>query len=142
MTIRPYAAVVSSLVLLATIVVPAASQQLTHLDGLGSLSFPNSGAAEAQHDFLRGVLLLHSFEYGYAAEAFRRAQEIDPDFAMAYWGEAMTYTHPVWNQKDAAAASEALARYGPTPEARAAKAPTDRERAYLSAGAVLYGHGE
>ncbi len=142
MTIRPYAAVVSSLVLLATVVVPAASQQPTHIDGLGSLSFPNSGAAEAQHDFLRGVLLLHSFEYGYAAEAFRRAQEIDPDFAMAYWGEAMTYTHPVWNQKDAAAASEALARYGPTPEARAAKAPTDRERAYLSAADVLYGHSE
>ena len=144
MTIHPrrYSAVLSSLVLLATVVVPAASQQPTHIDGLGSLSFPNSGAAEAQHDFLRGVLLLHSFEYGYAADAFRRAQEIDPDFAMAYWGEAMTYTHPVWNQKDAAAASEALARYAPTPEARAARAPTDRERAYLSAVDVLYGHGE
>lgn len=142
MTVRPYFAVLSSLVVLATVVVPAASQEPTHIDGLGSLSFPNTGAAEAQHDFLRGVLLLHSFEYGYAAEAFRKAQGIDPDFAMAYWGEAMTYTHPVWNQKDAAAASEALARYAPTPEARAAKAPTGRERAYLSAVDVLYGHGE
>ncbi len=139
---RPYAAVVSSLVLLATAVMPATTQEPTHIDGLGSLSFPNSGAPAAQHDFLRGVLLLHSFEYGYAAEAFRKAQEIDPDFAMAYWGEAMTYTHPVWNQKDAAAASKALARYAPTPEARAAKAPTDRERAYLSAIDALYGHGE
>ncbi len=74
---RPYSAVLSSLVLLATAVVPVVSQQPTHIDGLGSLSFPNSGAAEAQHDFLRGVLLLHSFEYGYAAEAFRRAQEIE-----------------------------------------------------------------
>lgn len=142
MTIRPYAAVVSSMILLATVVVPAASQEPTHIDGLGSLSFPNSGAAEAQHEFLRGVLLLHSFEYDYAAEAFHKAQQIDADFAMAYWGEAMTYTHPVWNQKDAAAASEALARYAPTPEARAAKAPTDRERAYLSAVDVLYGHGD
>ena len=142
MTIRPYAALVSSLVLLTIAAIPAHSQQPTHIDGLGSLSFPNSGAPAAQHDFLRGVLLLHSFEYGYAAEAFLKAQEIDPDFAMAYWGEAMTYTHPVWSQKDAAAASEALARYAPTPEARAAKAPTDRERAYLAAVDVLYGHGE
>ncbi len=142
MTIRPYCAVVSSLVLLATTVVPAASQEPTHIDGLGSLLFPNSGAPEAQHDFLRAVLLLHSFEYDFAAEAFRKAQAIDPDFALAYWGEAMTYTHPVWNQKDAAAAMGALARYAPTPEARAAKAPTERERAYLSAVDVLYGHGK
>ncbi|MEE8492113.1 MAG: tetratricopeptide repeat protein, partial [Acidimicrobiia bacterium] len=99
---RRSSAVVSSLVLLATAVVPVSSQQPTHIEGLGSLSFPNSGAPDAQHDFLRGVLLLHSFEYDFAAQAFRKAQEIDPNFAMAYWGEAMTYTHPVWSQKDAA----------------------------------------
>ena len=121
MIIRPYAAVVSSMMLLATVVVPAASQEPTHIDGLGSLSFPNSGAAEAQHEFLRGVLLLHSFEYDYAVEAFHKAQQIDADFALAYWGEAMTYTHPVWNQKDAAAASEALARYAPTPASMAVR---------------------
>ena len=38
------------------------------IEGLGALSFPNSGAAEAQDDFRRGVLLLHSFEYEPAAE--------------------------------------------------------------------------
>jgi tetratricopeptide (TPR) repeat protein len=117
------------------------AQDLTHIEGLGSLSFPNSGAAEAQQDFIRGVLLLHSFEYGFAAEAFNAAQEIDPDFAMAYWGEAMTYTHPVWNEKDPESARAALARYAPTPTERAAKASTDRERAYLEAVDVLYGDG-
>ncbi len=142
MTRRICSTIVSALVLLATVAAPAASQKPTHIEGLGSLSFSNSGAVEAQHDFLRGALLLHSFEYDFAAAAFRKAQEIDPDFAMAYWGEAMTYTHPVWNQKDAESAREALARYAPTPAARAAKAPTDRERAYLSAVDVLYGHGE
>jgi len=30
---------------------------------LGRLSFPNSGPPEAQDAFVRGVLLLHSFEY-------------------------------------------------------------------------------
>ncbi len=113
-----------------------------HVEGLGTLSFPNSGASDAQHDFLRGVLLLHSFEYEFASEAFRKAQEIDPDFALAYWGEAMTYNHPVWNQKDREAALEALGRYAPTPDERAAKAPTERERAYMKAVDVLYGGGE
>jgi tetratricopeptide (TPR) repeat protein len=141
MTTRPPTALALSLsLLLAATAIPA--QEPTHIEGLGSLSFPNSGAPEAQHDFIRGVLLLHSFEYGYAADAFRKAQELDPDFALAYWGEAMTYTHPVWNEKDADAALEALARYAPTPAARAARAPTDRERAYLAAVDVLYGEGE
>ncbi len=122
--------------------VPIQGQELTHIEGLGSLSFPNSGAPEAQEDFIRGVLLLHSFEYGYAADAFKAAQEKDPDFALAYWGEAMTYTHPVWNQKDADAAIEALNRYAPSPGERAEKVPTDRERAYMEAVDVLYGDGQ
>ncbi|MCH7563722.1 MAG: hypothetical protein IH968_07850 [Gemmatimonadetes bacterium] len=141
MRCRVSLAFLSSLALLSAGVPPLHAQQPTRIDGLGSLAFPNSGSPEAQHDFIRGVLLLHSFEYADAATAFRKAQEIDPDFAMAYWGEAMTYTHPVWNQKDPTAAMEALARYAPTPQERAEKAPTDRERAYLTAADVLYGHG-
>ncbi len=109
---------------------------------LGHVDFPNSGAPEAQEAFIRGVLLLHSFEYDDAAEAFREAQRLDPDFALAYWGEAMTYNHPLWAQQDAAAARAVLARLGPTPEARAAKAPTAREQAYLAAVEVLYGAGD
>jgi hypothetical protein len=38
--------------------------------------------------FVRGVLLLHSFEYDDAIAAFREAEKADPGFAMAYWGEA------------------------------------------------------
>ena len=38
---------------------------------LGNVVFPNSGAKEAQADFLRGVALLHSFEYEDAAKAFK-----------------------------------------------------------------------
>lgn len=130
-----------ALALVGLAVAPAAAQEPLHIQGLGALSFPNSGAPPAQYDFLRGVLLLHSFEYDDAAAAFRRAQEIDPDFALAHWGEAMTYTHPVWNEKDQAAARAALARYAPTPEARAARAPTERERGWLEAVDLLYGDG-
>ena len=47
----------------------------------------------AQPAFIKGVLLLHSFEYEDAAAAFRQAQRVDPSFALAYWGEAMTHFH-------------------------------------------------
>ncbi|MDH3270043.1 MAG: hypothetical protein OEN56_01845 [Gemmatimonadota bacterium] len=108
---------------------------------LGTIHFANSGQPAAQKPFLEGVLLLHSFEFEDAAAAFRRAQQVDPDFALAYWGEAMTYNHPLWREQDRDAALAALARYAPTAEARRAKAPTAREAAYLGALDVLYGEG-
>ena len=112
------------------------------MPAVGQVSFPNSGAAAAQQDFLTGLAQLHNFEYGPAAEFFRKAQQTDPDFAMAYWGEAMTHTHPVWMEQDAAAARAILRRLGPTREARLAKAKTAREKDYLRAVEVLYGDGE
>jgi len=108
---------------------------------LGTVTFPTSGASAAQAPFIRGVLLLHSFEYGEAAQAFREAQRLDPGFALAYWGEALTYTHPLWNEQDSNAARAVLQRLGPTPGARRARAPTPRERAYLNAVEVLYADG-
>jgi len=100
---------------------------------VGDVAFANSGAPGAQTAFLRGLALLHNFEYSYAAESFREAQKVDPDFTMAYWGEAMTYTHPVWQQQDAEKARAVLKKAPP--------AKTDRERAYMSTVAVLYGDG-
>ena len=70
--------------------------------GVGEVSFANSGAPVAQAGFRRGLALLHNFEYEAAIAAFREAQAADPGFAMAYWGEAMAYTHPVWMEQDAA----------------------------------------
>jgi Tfp pilus assembly protein PilF len=109
---------------------------------LGRTQFANSGSAAAQQSFLRGLLLLHSFEYEDAGEAFREAERIDPSFAMAYWGEAMTYNHPLWMQQNRDAARNALDRLAPTPEARLARAPTAREKAYLEAVEILYGEGD
>ena len=108
---------------------------------LGKLPFENSGPEEAQEPFLQGLAALHSFFYDEAADLFRKAEEVAPDFAMAYWGEAMTYNHPLWRQQDREAALEVLNRLAPTPEERAAKAGTERERAYLEAVEILYGDG-
>ena len=108
---------------------------------LGSVNFPTSGSAEAQPHFEAGLLLLHNFEYEDAATRFRRAREIDPDFAMAYWGEAQTYNHPIWMEQDRDAALAVLARYAPTPRERLARVPTQRERDWLETVEVLYGEG-
>jgi tetratricopeptide (TPR) repeat protein len=109
------------------------------IEGLGTATFPTSAQSDsAQTAFMRGLLLLHLFEYPAAAKAFEQAEKLQPDFAMAYWGEAMTYNHGIWNQLDAGAGRAALARLGATPAARAAKAPTTREKAYLAAAEILY----
>jgi tetratricopeptide (TPR) repeat protein len=102
--------------------------------GLGRIVFPTSGPAEAQEHFVRGVLFLHSFEYRKARQEFLSTQKMAPAFAMAYWGEAMTYNEPVWFAQDLDAARAALKRLP-------AAAPTERERAYLAAVEVLYGEG-
>ena len=109
---------------------------------LGDIRFPNSGAPAAQPAFVRGVLLLHSFEFEDACEAFQEARRIDPGFALAHWGEAMTHNHPLWREQDRDAALAALGRLAPTPEARRAKAPTERERGYMGAVDLLYGDGD
>jgi tetratricopeptide (TPR) repeat protein len=109
---------------------------------VGNVSFANSGTRAAQKDFLRGLAQLHNFEYEDAAAAFRRAEEIDPGFAMAYWGEAMTFNHAIWEEQNRRAARNALEKLAPTPEERIAKAKTEREKDYLRAAEILYGEGE
>ncbi len=106
---------------------------------LGKIDFPNSGAAAAQADFIEGMLYMHNFEYDEAQAAFERARTTDPDFAMAYWGEAMTYHHALWNQQSRTTAEEVLTRFGKTSEARAAKCGTQREKDYLRAAELLFG---
>ena len=115
-----------------------AQSSIVDIEGLGAISFPNSGAAEAQDAFFRGVLLLHSFEFTQAAEAFRKAQDLDSGFALAYWGEAMTYNHPLWGQFDGKKGQAVLERLAPTLEGRLAKTSTEREWRYLNTVETLF----
>jgi tetratricopeptide (TPR) repeat protein len=107
----------------------------------GETDFANSGAEAAQAPFLKGLLLLHSFEYADARAAFQKAQTTDPDFAMAHWGEAMTHNHPIWMEQDREAGLAALRDLAPTPQAQLEQAPTEREKAYLRTLHTLYGAG-
>ncbi|OFW46223.1 MAG: hypothetical protein A3J29_05355 [Acidobacteria bacterium RIFCSPLOWO2_12_FULL_67_14b] len=109
---------------------------------LGRVSFSNSGNAAAQADFLRGVAWLHSFGYEDAIDAFRAAQKIDPSFALAYWGEAMSFSQPLWFFEEVDKGRAALAKLGATPEARIAKAKTAREQGFMRAVEALFGPGD
>ena len=119
---------------------PAAGQHAT----LGTINFPNSGSPAAQPYFIEGVKFLHSFEWEDAADRFRKAQQADPGFALAYWGEALSYTggHHYPMGQDMSAARKALVKLAATRAERLAKAPTERERGYLNAVEVLYGEGD
>ena len=109
---------------------------------LGVVHFANSGSRRAQPAFLRGLLLLHSFEYSAARGEFQKAENLDPSFAMAVWGEALTYNHTLWHEQDTAAARTAMAKLGSTPEERIARGHTPRERDYLASLEKLYGPGD
>jgi tetratricopeptide (TPR) repeat protein len=105
---------------------------------LGKINFPTSGLPKAQVHFEQGVLLLHSFEYDDAAEEFQKAQLVDPHFAMAYWGEAMTHNKPLWRKLDQESGQRVLMRLGEKQETRLAKASTVREKGYLGAVETLF----
>jgi tetratricopeptide (TPR) repeat protein len=120
---------------------PAAAQSAGPGE-LGTISFPTSAKGPAQTAFLVGVKALHNFEFDTAADAFRESQKADPGFALAYWGEAMSFNHPLWAEQDIASARRALERLAPTASARAAKASAGKERALVEAVDVLFGAGD
>ena len=109
---------------------------------LGSIDFPTSAKPAAQAPFLTGTKALYNFEFDIAGDAFRESQKADPDFALAYWGEAMSYNHPLWAEQDQAAARKVLERLAPTAAARAMKAPAGKERDLIEAMDVLFGAGD
>lgn len=108
------------------------------LDDVGEVYMANSGARKAQQDFHHGLAQLHNFEFDDAEEAFKKARDIDPDFALAYWGEAMTHNHPLWWYQDKEAALEILNAYAETPDARQQKAPTEFAKDLFRAIDTLY----
>jgi hypothetical protein len=101
----------------------------------GSVHFPVACSNQVQETFDRGVALLHSFEYEDAEAAFIAVARRDPNCAMAYWGQAASYFHPMWQPPDAAhlqlgrkASERAVAIGGKTP----------REKEYITAIADYY----
>ena len=66
-------------------------------EGVGKAHMETSCAPAVQAQFDRALALLHNFWYARALTQFQEIQKADPECAMAYWGAAMTYNHPFWD---------------------------------------------
>ena len=108
---------------------------------LGIISIDVTGAAEAIPIFKEALLLMHSFEYQDARDKFIEAQNIDPDFAMAYWGEAMTHNHPLWRETKPTKANLALKKLAANKEERQKKLKTTFEKELFAGAEILFSSG-
>src|SRR4051812_28566785 len=103
---------------------------------LGRVNFPTTGSEAAQKHFLRGLLALHSFWYEEARDEFVASTKAAPEFAMGYWGEALTWYHPVWEEEDVTREKAALGKLPASLDV------TQRERMFIDAARLLVGDGE
>ena len=102
---------------------------------LGVVTIEVSGNKDAIPHFEKGLLLLHSFEYEDAREAFEEALEEDPEMPMAYWGKAMTYNHSLWSEQDF---DDGVAVLKKLDEIDFSKNTTELERDLIAAVKILY----
>ena len=121
--------------ILASIVLIGCKENTPKTEFLGMVNLEVSGNSKAVAQFERGLLLLHSFEYQDAREAFRNAQEIDPQMPMAYWGEAMTFNHSLWHEQDYDDGVEVLKKLQAIDLEKNA---TELERDFISAVQILF----
>ena len=111
----------------------------TYGDQLGTVKFPMSCSNTAKPQVERGLALLHHMTYEGSKAAFAAATRTDPDCAMGYWGQAMTYIHPLWS--DAPSKQDFERGQALVGEARARGQKTDRENAYIAAVGAYYEKG-
>lgn len=116
---------------------PAGERQETLFSGLGSQHHPVSTTnGEAQKFFDQGLTLVYAFNHEEAVRSFKRAAELDPQLAMAYWGIALALGPNINLDVDPERerqAYEAIQRA----LSLSAKAP-DNERAYIETLAKRY----
>ena len=105
------------------------------LRGTGKVDFPISCAPVARPEFVRGVALLHSFFYEEARRSFTSAAEKDPKCAMAQWGIAMTWWHPIWTPPTP---DEMTAGKAAIDKAITMAVEPDRERGFIAALNAYY----
>jgi hypothetical protein len=124
-----------SLIVLLCAVPVMAHEEGRPSEQLGQVHFPISCSAAAQQQFDRAVALLHSFWYEEAVKAFTEVTQTDANCAMGYWGIAMSLWYPLWYPPSPAALQQGAAAVA---RAQALQAPTERERAYITAIAAFY----
>jgi tetratricopeptide (TPR) repeat protein len=107
------------------------------LEGLGHHRFPvTTRSQEAQTYINQGLILAYGFNHAEAGRSFREAARLDPDCAMAYWGQALVLGPNINAAMDPEneAKAHALAQKAVALEAKA----SPRERALIDALARRY----
>ena len=107
--------------------------------GIGSVHMDISCGADANARFDRGLALLHNFWYERALTEFDAVIAAHPDCAIAYWGAAMTYNHPLWAPPTG---TDVRAALGYLQRAKRASTRSDREAKYVAAVETLFGDGD
>jgi hypothetical protein len=114
----------------------SASAQQEHAEHFGTTHLATSCSAEVQPQFDRAVAMLHSFFFPETVKAFTAVAAAEPSCAMAYWGIAMSQRPnplvPPFSKELLQAGWQAIQ------QARAANAPTAREREWIEAVALFY----
>ena len=104
-------------------------------EGSGRAHMDTSCSPTVAAEFDRSLALLHNFWYARAFERFSQVAANDPECAMAYWGAAMTYNHPLW---DPPSQADETAAWALVQKGMAAQKASAREKLYLAAVAELY----
>ena len=111
----------------------------TYGEQLGAVNFPVSCDEAAASDVLLGVAMLHNMTYLGAETYFANAIDADSQCAMAYWGLAMSYVHPLW--PDAPTEAQFVKGFELLAIAHAIDNKTAREAAYIDALLAYYRDG-
>ncbi len=107
------------------------------LEGLGDHNHPvSTQVALAQRYFDQGLILAYGFNHAEAARSFREAQRLDPNCAMAYWGEALVLGPNINALMEAADVPLAWAALQKAVDLGATA--SEAERAYIDALATRY----
>ena len=102
---------------------------------LGTVHFPISCDSRVQKNFERGVAPLHSFAFETAEATFREVAQNDPQYAMAHWGIAATFSR--WAGPDD---KQRQRGWEEIKIAKSLHAATARERDYIASEAAVYAH--
>src|SRR5919205_579562 len=109
----------------------------TLLRGLGTHHHAvATNSPAAQRFFDQGLTLVYAFNHEEAVRSFRRAAELDPDMAMAYWGIALALGPNI--NLDVDPARERAAYEAVQQALSLATKASESERAYIDALAKRY----
>jgi tetratricopeptide (TPR) repeat protein len=122
--------------------VPSPTGQVApRLQKLGTHKFPVTTRSEQAQSFInQGVNLAYGFNHAEAGRAFREAARLDPECAMAYWGQALVLgpniNAPMVPEDEPKAHELAQKAVALKPKA------SEREQAYIDALAQRYSGSE